>query len=139
MCGRRLELGRLNGADIKTTSRKFLHNYRLYPLVIGLLSLITVNAFVVLDEPTSLDSALKASRREFGAIVIGESLALLSGPARAASDQLVTNSPLSNIMIASQQSQSANLPAGLLESRLSGNVLEPPPFGMESSDIFYPS
>lgn len=34
---------------------------------------------------------------------------------------------------------SASLPAGLLESRVTGNVLAPPPYGMEGTDIFYPT
>ena len=33
---------------------------------------------------------------------------------------------------------SASLPSGLLDSRVQGNVLAPPPYGMEGSDIFYP-
>lgn len=34
---------------------------------------------------------------------------------------------------------SAELPTGLLESRVSENVLSKPPYGMESPDIYYPS
>ena len=34
--------------------------------------------------------------------------------------------------------ESATLEPGLLESRVLGNVLAPPPFGMEGPDIFYP-
>ena len=34
--------------------------------------------------------------------------------------------------------QSASLPNGLLDSRVEGNVLAPPPYGMEGPDIFYP-
>ena len=34
---------------------------------------------------------------------------------------------------------SSELPAGLLESRVLENVLSPPPYGMEGSDVFYPS
>lgn len=33
---------------------------------------------------------------------------------------------------------SASLPSGLLDSRVQGNVLAPPPYGMEGPDIFYP-
>ncbi|KAL3924113.1 MAG: hypothetical protein SGILL_001244 [Bacillariaceae sp.] len=39
----------------------------------------------------------------------------------------------------SQQPESAKLESGLLESRVSSNVLNPPPYGMEGTDIFYPS
>ena len=35
--------------------------------------------------------------------------------------------------------ESRSLPAGLLESRVDGNVLSPPPYGMECGDIRYPS
>jgi len=113
--------------------------YRLYPLFISFISLIATRAFILVDKCAPIDSALGASRREFGAVVVGECLALSSGPALAASDPVTSNSPLPKPLIASQQSQSPNLPAGLLESRLSSNVLEPPPFGMEGTDIFYPS
>jgi len=37
------------------------------------------------------------------------------------------------------QARSAVLPSGLLESRVSGNVMSPPNYGMESPDVFYPS
>lgn len=33
---------------------------------------------------------------------------------------------------------STSLPSGLLDSRVQGNVLAPPPYGMEGPDIFYP-
>jgi hypothetical protein len=35
--------------------------------------------------------------------------------------------------------QSTALPAGLLESRVLDNVLSPPPYGMEGTDVFYPA
>lgn len=34
---------------------------------------------------------------------------------------------------------SSELPSGLLESRVLENVLSPPPYGMEGSDVYYPS
>lgn len=34
---------------------------------------------------------------------------------------------------------SADLPDGLLEARVTGNVLSPPPYGMEGDDIYYPT
>ena len=37
------------------------------------------------------------------------------------------------------QAASVKLETGLLESRVESNVLNPPPYGMEGSDIFYPS
>jgi hypothetical protein len=33
----------------------------------------------------------------------------------------------------------SDLEIGLLESRLASNVLNPPPYGMESPDVYYPS
>ncbi|KAG7355181.1 hypothetical protein IV203_004537 [Nitzschia inconspicua] len=36
-------------------------------------------------------------------------------------------------------SESVKLDVGLLESRVDSNVLNPPPYGMEGTDIFYPS
>lgn len=32
-----------------------------------------------------------------------------------------------------------DLPAGLLDSRITETVLSPPPYGMEGTDVFYPS
>ena len=49
---------------------------------------------------------------------------------------LVSSSTVSNNAIAES---SLDLPNGLLESRVLENVLSPPPYEMESSDIFYPS
>jgi hypothetical protein len=40
---------------------------------------------------------------------------------------------------ATAQAESAQLETGLLESRVQSNVLNPPPYGMEGTDIFYPS
>ena len=37
------------------------------------------------------------------------------------------------------QAESIDLAPGLLASRVIGNVLSPPPYGMEGPDIFYPS
>lgn len=99
-----------------------------YLLIINFLSLLTVRAFIsnplLLSAP--IQSALGSSRRTFfsGVVVVGECIALSGGePAFAINDQ----------------ASSSKLPTGLLESRLESNVLEPPPYGMESSDIFYPS
>lgn len=50
-----------------------------------------------------------------------------AGPARAEDGFLLT------------QPDSAKLEAGLLESRVLSNVLNAPPYGMEGTDIFYPS
>lgn len=98
-----------------------------YLLIINFLSLLTARAFVsnplLLSAP--IQSDLGASRRTFfsGAVLVGEWIALSGEPAFAINEQ----------------SSSSKLPTGLLESRLESNVLEPPPYGMESSDIFYPS
>lgn len=115
--------------------RKYLSGCRLYPLFICLASILAARAFVLVDKLAPIDSALAASRREFGAVVIGEGLALTTAPAFAASD-LGTSSPMLPQLF---EAESSNLPAGLLESRLSSNVMEPPPYGMEGTDIFYPS
>ena len=37
------------------------------------------------------------------------------------------------------QAESAKLDLGLLESRVASNVVNPPPYGMEGADVFYPS
>jgi hypothetical protein len=37
-----------------------------------------------------------------------------------------------------RKAESAELPVGLLESRVLDNVLSPPPYGMESPDVYYP-
>lgn len=110
-------------------------------VVIAILPLLTVRAFVPVHEPTPIESALRASRREFGAALVGECIALSSGPAFAIVDSSASASGLSQSLMASElpQSGASDLPYGLLESRLSSNVLEPPPFGMEGTDIFYPS
>eukprot|EP00534_Pseudo-nitzschia_fraudulenta_P006545 CAMPEP_0201187074 /NCGR_PEP_ID=MMETSP0851-20130426/132781_1 /ASSEMBLY_ACC=CAM_ASM_000631 /TAXON_ID=183588 /ORGANISM="Pseudo-nitzschia fraudulenta, Strain WWA7" /LENGTH=328 /DNA_ID=CAMNT_0047472495 /DNA_START=37 /DNA_END=1023 /DNA_ORIENTATION=- len=118
---------------------KFIPRHRLHALIISLLSLVAVRAFISVHESSPcVKSSLAASRREFAAGFLG-GVALSNPPAFAANDPPLSSSPLPNILVASQQSESSNLPAGLLESRLSSNVLEPPPFGMESTDIFYPS
>ncbi len=107
--------------------RKFLSGCRFFSVIIGLVSILAARAFVFVDKLAPIDSALEASRREFGALAIGKGLALSSAPAFAASD------------FPQLQAESSNLPDGLLESRLSSNVMEPPPFGMEGTDIFYPA
>ena len=112
-----------------------------FPLIISLLPLVVVRAFISVHESVPIESALAASRRGFGAFVVGECIALSSSPAFAANEPSTANAALPQFLLASQQFQaeSSNLPSGLLESRLSSNILEPPPFGMEGTDIFYPS
>jgi hypothetical protein len=41
--------------------------------------------------------------------------------------------------LVSPQAASLELENGLLESRVLSNVLNPPPYGMEGTDVFYPS
>jgi hypothetical protein len=41
--------------------------------------------------------------------------------------------------LVSPQAASLELGNGLLESRVQSNVLNPPPYGMEGTDVFYPS
>lgn len=50
-----------------------------------------------------------------------------------------SSSPFSSLTSQLQQAESAELGAGLLEARVTENVLSPPPYGMEATDIFYPS
>lgn len=45
----------------------------------------------------------------------------------------------SNSPFGSMQADSSDLEIGLLESRVTENLLSPPSYGMETSDIFYPS
>jgi hypothetical protein len=57
--------------------------------------------------------------------------------------QLVTSRASADESILSQiiapQAASSALENGLLESRVLSNVLNPPPYGMEGTDVFYPS
>ena len=43
-----------------------------------------------------------------------------------------------NLGINYLQADSAMLDLGLLESRVASNVINPPPYGMEGTDVFYP-
>eukprot|EP00536_Pseudo-nitzschia_multiseries_P006244 jgi/Psemu1/318858/estExt_fgenesh1_pm.C_1300016 len=119
----------------------FSSMHGLYSLLISLLPLIVVRGFVSFHETVRMELALGVSRREFGTLAIGECVALSSSSAFAASDPSEQIVDLPQLLLASQQfqSESSNLPPGLLESRISSNILEPPPFGMEGTDIFYPS
>ena len=56
-------------------------------------------------------------------------------PARADSD----DSTFGLSQLFNPQAESSKLDTGLLESRVESNVLNPPPYGMEGTDIFYPS
>ena len=58
-----------------------------------------------------------------------------SSPAYAADSAAM--SALGNFV--SPQAESAGLESGLLESRVTSNVLNPPPYGMEGADVYYPS
>jgi hypothetical protein len=51
-----------------------------------------------------------------------------------------SSSPLGSLTSQLQQkAESTELGAGLLEARVTENVLSPPPYGMETNDLFYPS
>jgi hypothetical protein len=72
------------------------------------------------------------SRRE---ILIGSVAAIQFASEQARADD--SSSILAQIV--SSQAESLELENGLLESRVLSNVLNPPPYGMEGPDIFYPS
>lgn len=59
------------------------------------------------------------------------------GSARGNEDALAPGFGLTPL--AAPQADSSKLETGLLESRVLSNVLNPPPYGMEGTDIFYPS
>lgn len=44
-----------------------------------------------------------------------------------------------SFLMSTQKAESSDLESGLLDGRVTENVLSPPPYGMEGSDIFYPS
>jgi hypothetical protein len=72
------------------------------------------------------------SRRE---ILLGGVVAIQFASEQARADD--SSSILAQIV--SSQADSLELENGLLESRVLSNVLNPPPYGMEGPDIFYPS
>ena len=114
---------------------KCLPALRLILLIATILLVVATKALKINVKLTSIESALGASRRQFG-VVVGECLVLSTQPAFATAG----TEESSNLQFPKLQLSAAQpLPDGLLESRLSSNVMEPPPFGMESTDIFYPS
>lgn len=66
------------------------------------------------------------TRRKFGVGLAG----LMGGLAQVAN---AAELPLAS------QAESVGMQSGLLESRVTENVLSPPPFGLEAPDILYPS
>jgi hypothetical protein len=71
-------------------------------------------------------------------------LGVLQQPALASDSSTTTpstSSPprLSDLIASQQQASSSELEPGLLQGRVEENVLSPPPYGMEGTDIFYPS
>lgn len=56
-------------------------------------------------------------------------------PALAVSDATLA---LSDLISTQTQAESSQMQIGLLESRVTENVLSPPPYGMEGPDVFYP-
>ena len=84
------------------------------------------------------DSRLQAhsTRRDVleaaGKGIVASSLVGLSTPSWAAGDPMISQ-------LVSPQATSAGLESGLLESRVLSNVLNPPPYGMEGPDVYYPS
>jgi hypothetical protein len=45
---------------------------------------------------------------------------------------------MDNLLLSPRQADSAKLETGLLDSRLTSNVINPPTYGMEGTDVFYP-
>lgn len=88
----------------------------------------------------SRSSAYDFSRRSFlagGSVVAaGECFRANPSEALAADDSTMLTTPFSQLI---SQPESLKLEAGLLESRVQSNVLNPPPYGMEGTDVFYPS
>ena len=86
----------------------------------------------------SLLSINRHGRRTFLATTVGVVATFLGD---------FSNHPHVKVAIAAEPSslsstfpaESRSLPVGLLESRVDGNVLSPPPYGMETGDIVYPS
>ena len=68
---------------------------------------------------------------------------LLSPMAFLSSLSLLSNSPKPSFAATEPSvvlpADSTTLPAGLLDARVTENVLSPPPYGMEGTDVFYPS
>ena len=86
----------------------------------------------IISQKQKYVSPLQAqSRRE---ILLGGAIAsqALLVPQASAEDSV-----LSQLM--APQAASSDLESGLLESRVLSNVLNPPPYGMEGTDVFYPS
>jgi hypothetical protein len=90
---------------------------------------------------STTSTQVEASRRSFivsgGLSIITTSSASVVAiqPARADSD----DSTFGLSQLFNPRAESSKLDTGLLESRVQSNVLNPPPYGMEGSDIFYPS
>lgn len=83
------------------------------------------------EEYPSLD---RNRRNSFFALLVPALFTPLNSGCGAAE----TYDPLTGLK-STMQAESAQLDIGLLESRVTENVLSPPSYGMESSDIFYPS
>lgn len=82
------------------------------------------SALYVINEP------IIANRRAFLSSI---GWAAISLPASA-----TDSSVLSSLLSTQTQAESSLLQSGLLESRVTENVLAPPSYGMEGPDIFYP-
>jgi hypothetical protein len=75
------------------------------------------------------------SRRQILAGALGAVASqIATSPVLAAAD---SGSIISNLI--SPQAESTELETGLLESRVLENILNPPTYGMEGPDVFYPS
>jgi hypothetical protein len=71
-------------------------------------------------------------------VMAGECFLSIPTPAVAAIDDF-TQGTLGTFHDLVSQPESPRFEAGLLESRVESNALDPPSYGMEGTDIFYPS
>jgi hypothetical protein len=63
----------------------------------------------------------------------------VSSPTDKANAMNGGDSFIENLILSPGQADSAKLETGLLDSRLTSNVINPPTYGMEGTDVFYPT
>ena len=79
-------------------------------------------------EESSFEGGTAISRRK---VLVGSSSAILTAATTTINPQSAWSALIS--------ADSTELGVGLLESRVTENILSPPPYGMEGTDVFYPS
>lgn len=88
-----------------------------------------------LNQPRNYITGMGLDRRRFATLILPSLLITTNGGKSWAAD---ANTPFINFK-SQLQAESTELDVGLLESRVTENVLSPPSYGMESADIVYPS